>query len=127
MLLYRDMNAREMDADCVRYVLIDSSPQYGRDYQIVLTKRISKVSVERLWHNTTLVYGLWRNRPDGDALEDWLRDSDLWDAEVAAFEEIHAKIHWHVLPAVQIGFGASGLYMKLHAIFHAIRFNTSKI
>lgn len=121
MLLMRARNATDITEGCVRYLLIDSSPQYERDYEIVLMKRIRVADMQSLMARTTFIFNVWRDRPEGSILEDWLRDSDLVSAEEAAIDEVRQCVAWHVFPAVQVGFGAAGVFHKLHAIAHALR------
>lgn len=132
MLYMRERNTAELadsdagDCGCVRYLMVDSSPQYGRDYQIVLCKSIKKSSLKDLWHNTELCFAMWR--PDGHddrALDQCLHDEDLRAAEAQLMEEMAPLIRWHVTPAVQIGFGASNVQRKVHAILHSLRLELS--
>lgn len=60
-----------------------------------------------------------------ECLEDLLSSRQKHEDEERAFQTMLEKISWHVAPAVQVGFGASSLERKLHAILHALRLELS--
>ena len=128
MAWHRKCNAEK--ESLVRYILVDSSPQFGRDYQIILTKQIKSADLLQLWELSTAWYWEWRAWDDavGVTMRDLVacvQDDGRLGREATAMEKVIAAVAWHVAPAVQIGFGASSLYHKLHSVFHAIRLELS--
>lgn len=102
----------------VRYLLVDSSPQFDRDYEMVLIKSIRVDSLLSLWKLSTAMLCRWT---DGLSLGDELLTEDSRKAERTEVDSIHETVVWHALPAVQVGFGASSLPQRLHAVMHGLR------
>ena len=61
MLVWRARNTSEMSQGdgMARYLLIDSSPQYGSDYELLLVKQIKIASLSALWRVTSELLRLW--------------------------------------------------------------------
>ena len=111
-----------MEEGSVRYVLIDSSPQFHRDYELVLTKSIRVEHLVSLWKLSTSMLGRWA----GDAcLAEQVLDEDRRAAERAEMDEICSKVVWHASPVAEIGFGAASVARRLHAVMHCLRLELS--
>ena len=88
-LHWRSRNTAHMEEGSVRYVLIDSSPQFHRDYELVLTKSIRVEHLVSLWKLSTSMLGRWA----GDAcLAEQVLDEDRRAAERAEMDEICSKV-----------------------------------
>lgn len=122
-LHYRAQNTAQLEAGgCVRYILVDSSPQFHRDYEMVLTKSIQCDQLVSLWKLSTTMLHRWL---DPSTLAEDLLDEDRRNSERAELDHLNKHIVWHALPAVQIGFGASSLAHRLHAVMHSLRLELS--
>eukprot|EP00974_Lingulodinium_polyedra_P096880 9389441-Lingulodinium_polyedra.AAC.1 len=98
---------------CLVYPLVDSSPQRGRDYEMVVLN---------------LVHGdLAQLHADIVQLEA-RKDLDVetrlasWEVEENCMDRIRQCITQHVAPPVQVGFGKgrSTLACKFQAVMHAV-------
>ena len=107
-----------------RYLFWDPSPQYGRDYEMALVRSIRKSHLRRLLRAVHDMKNTWTTlleRP-WDVLEPQ-ELKELKEKERVIMEECRAAIELQSLPAVLIGFGASGFPRKLRALMHAMRLN----
>ena len=61
MILWRDLHRGAMRASrgCTWYMMTDSSPQFGRDYQVLLVRRIDTASLAELYDIAAELCKLW--------------------------------------------------------------------
>ena len=122
MLHKRVQNKRNGDKAKVRFLMWDSSPQYGRDYQMGLVQEIQEEDLPTLLKRFTRVASApWG--PDLDGAFDF-NNEELISQTQADMCEIRSKVSIHALPAVLIGFGAASFQHKLWALLHAARLET---
>ena len=116
MLHHRVCNWKRPDK--VRYLMWDSSPQFGRDYQMCLTQAIESCELPSMLQSFYSLCELWQTedepRPNFDDQAAIEQDSNL-------INEIHKTLCIHALPTVLIGFGVASFQHKLWALLHAIR------
>ena len=102
----------------IRSLAWDSSPQFGRDYQLSSMRSIKKSSRRFLFLTMDQLYNFWNDRP-------WQLSAEATRERMKQEEEIMsgvaAHIDHHVLPAVNIGYGASGFAFKLASQAHSMR------
>ena len=111
MVFRRNMNHRpnsQASERFARYLAWDSSPQFGRDYELALVRSIAEASLHMLLRAVHQMNEMWTNFQWDD--EDELamakkREQDL-------MELCSGMIENHAVPAVQIGFGSSGFAMN---------------
>ena len=99
-------------------LMVDSSPQGGRDYELALA---AVVSVENLckWQEATDTMFMWAQQSANS-------DSDLKE-HLATLTSARALYTTHALPPVVIGRGRSSLSDKVHAVLHALRLESKDI
>ena len=112
MLVWRDRLKSWLSDGLVVYLGTDSSPQGGRDYQIVVLDFMLRKSLPEI--HTHLL------RLECHGLPADL-GGDMLEAE--ATEGLRAMLIRHVCPSVQIGSGRarSTASLKFHAVVHALR------
>ena len=138
MLWTRCQNYPPRESYC-RYLHWDSSPQYGRDYELATVKSILRSFLPELLETVHRMRSEWSK---------WLseiRDQELdleGDFEFSIFKQENPGnfkqmkeeekklmeyckqfIHVLTMPATQVGFGGSGFSSKLRALLHAFRLN----
>ena len=138
MLWTRCQNYPPRESYC-RYLHWDSSPQYGRDYELSTVKSILRSFLPELLETVHRMRSEWSK---------WLsdiRDQELdleGDFEFSIFKQENPGnfkqmkeeekklmeyckqfIHVLTMPATQVGFGGSGFSSKLRALLHAFRLN----
>jgi hypothetical protein len=64
MLWFRKLHTKELETGSVRYIMVDSSPQYGRDYELVLTKTIALNKLQRLLVLSHRLCTFWSTDPE---------------------------------------------------------------
>ena len=102
--------------DFCRFMLWDSSPQYHRDYELILMESVSRWELPDLWgHLETIATENFHDDLDR------LTPDQKHAAAVASMNSIRHSLHVHALPATQIGFGASGFTAKASSLLHAMR------
>eukprot|EP00971_Amphidinium_carterae_P333116 6467655-Amphidinium_carterae.1 len=107
-----------------RYLMLDSSPQFHRDYEQVLEKVIYDRDLIQLWVWSRRLENMWTGQFDQDAFNvDRVRE--LLEEEALLLDNMNTKIHWHTLPPVLVGFGVSDLGRKMHATLHSLRLETA--
>ncbi len=121
MLHRRVLNFERSHADSryFRFLTWDSSPQFNRDYQLVL--------VESVRHDDAagclaLAFEVARQAAAGDTL---FKDVGETTKHVGSMAAIRNKLHSHALPCVLIGFGASSCTHRVAALLHAMRLEVS--
>ena len=62
MIMWRQLHKAAMESagGCVWYFMTDSSPQFGRDYQVTRVRRILRRDLGRLLAASEELYFLWR-------------------------------------------------------------------
>eukprot|EP00971_Amphidinium_carterae_P069550 1376169-Amphidinium_carterae.1 len=99
--------------------MVDSSPQYHRDYLAVICKAIPYCELRELWIDSTRLLAFWADfDADAAAIRTW---HDAYEQEEALMRKIRDRIVHHSLPVSLVGFGAADLSQKTHAFLHAIR------
>lgn len=121
MTYWRRRNRADMTQGCVRYMMVDSSPQYKRDYEIVLIKSIRIGDLESLLEKSLMLETLWTDGVCGDVVTERFSDAALRESESAAIASMRLCIYWHTPPLTHIGMGASTLAHKVHAALHSMR------
>ena len=118
MLLMRNLN--HTSGQAARYLMLDSSPQFHRDYEQIVEKKIYTRDLPDLLRSSQRLGSMWDGVLDPDNF-DLEQTRALAEEEAALFVSISHKIVWHTLPPVLVGFGVSDLSRKIHAILHAVR------
>ena len=134
MLLYRCWNwvswqeKRQSRAGITGYVRSlswDSSPQFGKDFLMILIVSIKRKMLPELFALFRELSTIWRRRTYIDDAEDefllQFEDAETRAREVDVMALIAAHIHRQNLPAVQAGAGNSSFPHKLHCLVHAVR------
>ena len=107
-----------LNPDKVRYLMWDSSPQFGRDYQMALVQEVKKadlpVALGSLLRMESLFVGDAPDFDNNEAVAQTRADMDI----------LRKKVCLHAVPAVLIGFGAVSFSHKLWSLLHAIRLET---
>ena len=99
-----------------RFMLWDSSPQYHRDYELILVESVSSLELPDLWGHLEVIAE--------ESLHDdfdTLTPDQKHAAALASMSSIRQSLQVHALPATQIGFGASGFSAKAASLLHALR------
>ena len=66
MMFWRDSHAAAMRGrGCIWYLMADSSPQFNRDYQVTIIRRISRSALPSMLDAASELYGLWSLRLQG--------------------------------------------------------------
>ena len=102
--------------DQLRYLMWDSSPQFGRDYQMCLLQSVAKSDLPSILQNLVQLCQL---REDDDAIN--FDDDAVLEQEQMLMSDLRSKIRTHALPTVLIGFGAATFQRKLRALLHSAR------
>ena len=99
---------------CVRYYLVDSSPQGHRNYELISETKFSRRDGPRLLEAAHCLERLWagRVRPAATPEEE--------ECEQNAMTLLRHCIQKHGLPCVVIGSGAAGLSDKYRSFMHAL-------
>ena len=119
MMSWRRRQHWQLLQDCassVHYMTWDSSPQYGRDYQLVVIDSISEGDLIRCFRMACEMYE-WAL--DVDCIG--AGEGDIFDKTCAHMAAVDRCISRHAPPAVLIGFGASSFGRKLSALLHSLR------
>ena len=107
-----------LNPDKIRFLMWDSSPQFGRDYQMALVQEVKKddlpVALRSLLRMETLFVGDAPDFGDDEAFVQTRADMDI----------LRKIICLHAVPSVLIGFGAASFSHKLWSLLHAIRLET---
>ena len=98
-----------------RYLMLDSSPQFHKDYEQIIEKRILEADLPELWEKTKRLDSMWEGafEPATFRME---VVQELQKEEASIFQTISQKTLWHTLPPVLVGFGVCDLGRKIHAI-----------
>ena len=103
----------------VRYLAWDSSPQYGRDYELALVVSIRREDLVFLLRAVHRLFKMW------SASEAPWEDASILHARVVEERELmnacRVKIKRHCLPTTLVGFGRSGFSNRLRTLLHAMR------
>ena len=116
MLMRRDENRQLHEEGCVRYLMVDSSPQYHRDFEMILERTVRLRDLACILKASWEQEQLWGSR----LTEESVTDAQL-AADVGLANLIKPRMKLHSLPPSQLGFGAAGVSRKAHAILHSIR------
>ena len=138
MLWTRCQNYPPRESYC-RYLHWDSSPQYGRDYELATVKSILRSFLPELLETVHRMRSEWskwlsdiRDQEldlEGDfefsifKLENPGNFNQMKEDEKKLMEDCKQYIHVLTMPATQVGFGGSGFSSKLRALLHAFRLN----
>ena len=138
MLWTRCQNYPPRESYC-RYLHWDSSPQYGRDYELATVKSILRSFLPELLETVHRMRSEWskwlseiRDQEldlEGDfefsifKLENPGNFNQMKEEEKKLMEDCKQYIHVLTMPATQVGFGGSGFSSKLRALLHAFRLN----
>jgi hypothetical protein len=138
MLWTRCQNYPPRESYC-RYLHWDSSPQYGRDYELATVKSILRSFLPELLetvHGMRSTWSKWLSEIrdqkldlEGDfefsifKLENPGNFNQMKEEEKKLMEDCKQYIHVLTMPATQVGFGGSGFSSKLRALLHAFRLN----
>lgn len=103
----------------VRYLAWDSSPQYGRDFELALVMSIRRKDLVMLLRAVHRLLTMW------SAAEAPWEDASILQERVVEERELmnacRVKIKRHCLPTTLVGFGRSGFSNKLRTLLHAMR------
>jgi hypothetical protein len=121
MLYQRHRNAREMVGGCYRYLMIDSSPQYGRDFELLLVKYFLLEMAPQLLRWLETLWNNWERNGEGEVDISIFGDEEIKLREKDVVNNIDSNVIWHTPPATQIGFGASSLSDRLRSAAHSLR------
>ena len=110
----------------VRYLMWDSSPQFGRDYQMSLVQEIRKEDLPLVLRGFRTLMDAGGAAAGAGALQaaELLENEEAFANMKASMDMLHEKVTVHALPAVLIGFGAASFSHKLWALLHSIRLET---
>ena len=138
MLWTRCQNYPPRESYC-RYLHWDSSPQYGRDYELATVKSILRSFLPELLETVHRMRSEWskwlsdiRDQEldlEGDfefsifKLENPGNFNQMKEEEKKLMQYCKQFIHVLTMPATQVGFGGSGFSSKLRALLHAFRLN----
>ena len=108
-----------------RYLFWDSSPQFGRDYEMALVRSIKKSHLRRLLRALHGMKNMWTPLLERPADHHYVNHDHeimmLKEQERVIMQECRASMEFESLPAVTIGFGCSGFPRKVRALMHAMR------
>jgi hypothetical protein len=101
----------------VQFYQVDSSPQRGRDYELLLRCSIKCDDLPEVFRRTSDLFAMraWARNDDGTP-----SDPDEAHGEVQAVRRINELLLYHKCVPVVIGAGRSSRAHKLHAICHAL-------
>jgi hypothetical protein len=103
----------------VRYLTWDSSPQYGRDYELALVMSIRRKDLVFLLRAVHRLFTIW------SASEAPWDDASILHERIVEERELmnacRVKIKRHCLPTTLVGFGRSGFSNRLRTLLHAMR------
>jgi hypothetical protein len=99
-----------------RYMCWDSSPQYHRDYVMIIVRSVLRANLRTFLAYARELQRLWVGVDFDDEDECFV----IAKREAFLMEFISSCIHDHALPAVQVGFGNSSFPHKYGALGHAI-------
>ena len=102
----------------VRYLMWDSSPQFGRDYQMCLVREAEVPDLASMLRHVQALHDTWKTN-DGSSPN--FDDEDAQQLELHHMGELQRKLRSHALPSVLIGFGAASFSHKVWALLHAAR------
>jgi hypothetical protein len=117
MMVWRDRNEREMSSGCARYVMIDSSPQFKRDFELLWIKSIPRSALDLSFKLARDLRSVWSQDFEHDQFVDDGRPLE----EERLIQQLSELFNFHVTPPTQIGFGAGSLEKRLHAALHSLR------
>ena len=94
------------------FAAIDSSPQAGRDYEMLVLHIIRKTALAEMHANIMAL----------EARVSWELEARLehWEQEVELMRRVRDRILVHIAPPVFLGAGRSALPMKLRVVLHAM-------
>ena len=99
-----------------RFLTWDSSPQFHKDYELIL---VESAAYENLPRILSLSNGLYMESLE--ALEDVCTDQQALEKHCQDMADLGPLVVRHALPCVLIGFGAASLSHKVAALAHAVR------
>ena len=102
----------------IRYLMWDSSPQFGRDYQMCLVQEVEAQDLAHMFLKVQCLVQAWQPQ---DGVEPAFDDEQAIEHEAQQMQELRAKLQVHALPTVLIGFGAASFAHKLWALLHSAR------
>ena len=102
----------------LRYLLWDSSPQFGRDYQMCLVQSVESTDLPQILQSFNSMFQLWGSDDENAVSFD---DEDAIQQDALHMENIQKRLCLHALPTVLIGFGVATFPYKLAALLHSAR------
>ena len=113
----RDVHQRQTNnGGSFRYMMVDSSPHYKRDFENLLSKSFLQNKGKYMLGLYYELNNIWN---DSGVEQFFDEEKRMREKEIIAL--ISECIDWHAIPPAQVGFGASSLRRKLHSALHAIR------
>ena len=118
MLWWRRQHAMasRVDGGCAWYLMTDSSPQFGRNYQVTLLCRIKRVDLPMLLDISEQLFKMWQ----GASAADFEMEKQVED-ESALMEMASEMICDHQTPLTVLGQGRSSLKFKLQRVAWSLR------
>ena len=114
--------ARINGVSYIYYIAWDSSPQYNRDYEMVLLTSVNKAELVPMHQAYSRLHKFWGGSLDeveatiaADQEEEAMRE------ELQLMVGIRSALREHVLPVVLIGFGNCSFARKVESLVHALR------
>ena len=106
-----------------RYLMWDSSPQFSGDYEMIRVVSVPESDFPFMHNTLEKLATMWLQNTELMENLDLPRldDAEANKEEVLLMEKVRAVLQPHVLPAVLLGFGATSLNHKFHALCHAMR------
>ena len=120
MLWWRCFNFQTRRKEYVRYLAWDSSVQYGRDYENIVSRSVLRSDLVFLLRSIHEMRKLWIGMQ-------WDNVAALQAAkqrELELMKRCRELINVHTAPATLVGFGNSGFAAKLKTLVHALRLET---
>eukprot|EP00439_Symbiodinium_sp_Y106_P044041 s2186_g5.t1 len=119
MLHHRIRN--RLSPGMVRYLLWDSSPQFGRDYQMCLLQSVASADLPCVLQSFSRMHELFQNDESESFDLDENQTAALLEQSRQHMDALTSKLELHALPTVLIGFGSATFEHKLGAMMHAAR------
>jgi hypothetical protein len=116
MVLRRCWNMVPREA-WVRYLAWDSSPQFGRDFELALIRSVRVRDLRFLLWACHRMKEMWQTKP----WENETTYAACKEEERELMMKCKSKIDTHALPSTQIGFGASSFAKKFQSLCHGAR------
>lgn len=114
MITYRNcLHDMLQQGGVVLYPAIDSSPQAGRDYEVVVLNILRRSTVPELYQDVVALENR-RLLPADERVQ-------RWEEERKVMDRIRARVIYHMAPPGFLGTGRTSLPMKFRVVFHCLR------